>query len=315
MARYVEPARKYTSTLVLAGAVIAGFLIDLVIIGGGVTHLLAWLGGGVLIVGIDALIVYAARQLRSITVTDDDLSVGEESLSRKEILGIELGDTDNAPVLGRRYGEGVPRGTAALTLALTGGRKVAVATRHPQQLAEVLGAQSVTPEVRRALPGDLEYLPEVDRRAESLFRVAGMDLPDIPFPLDALHESRAVFVAGRPPVAFVQIDEVDGTAHVQELAVLPSHMRQGLGSALLDAACEWACSMGYPAITLTTYAEVPWNAPYYQARGFVELTELTPELIELRDWERDVGLDAVGRRIAMRRELTDPASADGPPAS
>jgi GNAT superfamily N-acetyltransferase len=303
MARYVEPARKYTSTFVLATALIAGFLIDLLIIGGGLTHLLAWIIGGAVIVGIDALIVYTARQLRSIVVTDDEVTVGEESLARNEILGVELGDTDNAPVLGRRFGEGVPRGTGALTLALTGGRKIAIAARNPQLLAEVLGAQDVAPEVRRALPSDLEYLPDVDRRAESLFRVAGMNLPHIPFPLDELHDSRAVFVAGRPPVAFVQIDEVDDIAHVQELAVLPSHMRQGLGSALLDAACEWARAAGYPAITLTTYADVPWNAPYYQARGFTELSELTPELVELRDWERDVGLDAVGRRIAMRRDL------------
>ncbi len=34
------------------------------------------------------------------------------------------------------------------------------------------------------------------------------------------------------------------------------------------------------------------------------MTELTPELVEIRDWERDVGLDEIGRRIAMRRELT-----------
>jgi GNAT superfamily N-acetyltransferase len=171
-------------------------------------------------------------------------------------------------------------------------------------LAEVLGAAGVMPEVRRALPADLEHLPAIDLRAESLFRVAGMDLPDLPFPLDALHESRAVFVAGNPPVGFVQVDEIDGNAHVQELAVLPSHMRQGLGSALLDAACEWARTTGYAAITLTTYAEVAWNAPFYEARGFVELTDLTPELVEIRDWERDVGLDAIGRRIAMRRDLT-----------
>ena len=304
MRRYVEPARTYVSTVVLLAAVIAGFLIDLFVIGGGVIHLFAWIGGGVLIVGIDALIVYAARQLRSIVVTDDELIVGEETLSRNEILGIDVGDTDNAPLLGRRYGEGLPRGTAALTLALADGRKVAIATRHPKKLAEVLGAADVVPEVRRALPRDLEDLPDIDRRAESLFRVAGMNLPDLPFPLDALHESRAVFVAGTPPVGFVQVDEVDGNAHVQELAVLPSHMRQGLGSSLLDAACQWARENGYSAITLTTYAEVAWNAPFYEARGFVELTELTPELVEIRDWERDVGLDAIGRRIAMRRDLT-----------
>jgi GNAT superfamily N-acetyltransferase len=161
----------------------------------------------------------------------------------------------------------------------------------------------VLPIVRRADASDLALLPEIDQRAESLFHVAGMQLPEIPFPVDALHESKAVFVAGRPPVGFVQVDEVDGIAHVQELAVIPSHMRQGIGSALLDRACEWARSSGYPAITLTTYAEVAWNAPFYASRGFVELDSLTPELAELRDWERDVGLDEVGRRVAMRREL------------
>ena len=304
MRRYVEPARTYTSSLVLLAVVVGGFLVDLLALGGGGVHALAWIIGGVLIVGVDALIVYAARHLRSVVVTDDDVTVGDESLPRKDILGVDLGDSDNAPVLGRRFGEGLPRGTAGLTLTLTGGRKIVIASRNPKQLAEVLGARDVAPEVRRALPADLEHLPEIDRRADSLFRVAGMNLPDIPFPLDALHDSRAVFVAGRPPVAFVQIDEVDGIAHVQELAVLPSHMRQGLGSALLDAACTWAREAGYPAITLTTFADVAWNGPYYAQRGFVELTELTPELIELRDWERDMGLDEVGRRIAMRRELT-----------
>lgn len=304
MPRYVEPARSYTSSLVLAAALLAGFLIDLLVIGGGGKHAVAWAIGAVLIVGIDALVVHAARELRSIVVTDDEITVGEQTLARNEILGVELGDTDEAPVLGRRFGEGVPRGTAALTLALRDGSKVAIATRHPRRLAETLGATDVLPDVRRATPADLELLPDIDKRAESLFRVAGMQLPDIPFPLDALHESRAVFVAGNPPVGFVQLDEVDGVAHVQELAVLPSHMRKGLGSALLDAACEWAREAGYPALTLTTYARVPWNGPFYESRGFAEVTELTPELRELREWERDVGLDAVGRRVAMRRDLT-----------
>lgn len=303
MRRYVEPARTYTSSFVLLGLIAAGFLVDLVVIGGGRVHLFAWVLGGFVVVGADALIVHAARQLRSIVVTDDEVTVGDESVPRSQILGVEQGPADGAPVLGRRYGDGVPRGTVALTLRLADGRTVAIATRHPRRLADVLGAQVVLPQVRQALPGDLEYLPDIDRRAESLFRVSGMDLPEVPFPLDALHESRAVLVAGRPPVGFVQVDEVDGVAHVQELAVLPSHMRQGLGSALLDAACEWARRAGYPAITLTTYAEVAWNAPFYAARGFVELAELTPGLRELREWERDVGLDAIGRRIAMRKDL------------
>ena len=304
MRRYVEPARSYISTFVLLAAILAGFLLDLLVLGGGRTHALAWGIAAVLVVGIDALIVYAARQVRSIVVTDDEVRVGEDSLPRNEILGVDLHeDEGDVPVLGRRPGEGLPRGTAPLVLTLTGNRQIALASRDPRRLVEALNAAEAAPEIRRALPADLEHLPEVDRRAESLFRVSGMDLPEVPFPVDALHESKAVFVAGRPPVGFVQIDEVDGIAHVQELAVLPSHMRQGLGSKLLDAACEWARTAGYPGITLTTYAEVAWNAPFYSARGFAELAELTPELAELRDWERDIGLDAVGRRIAMRRDL------------
>lgn len=299
--RYVEPARSYASSLVLLAVLVAGFLFDLLVLGGGRVHAIAWALAIIIVVGFDALIVHAARTFRSITVTDDEVRVGEETLPRKDIVGVRRGD--EGPVLGRRHGEGLPRGTVGLTLQLTGDRTMVLATRKPERLAEMLGAEDVVPEIRRALPSDLEQLPEIDRRADTLFRVAGLDLPDIPYPVDALHESQAVFVAGRPPVAFVQIDEVGGVAHVQELAVLPSHMRQGLGSSLLAAACEWARSAGYPAITLTTYADVAWNAPFYAARGFVELTELTPELAELRDWERDIGLDEVGRRIAMRRDF------------
>ncbi len=33
--------------------------------------------------------------------------------------------------------------------------------------------------------------------------------------------------------------------------------------------------MGYPAVTLTTFREVPWNAPFYTCLGFAMLDELT----------------------------------------
>lgn len=302
--RYFEPARTYTSVAVVLVLLVAGFLVDLFAFGAGAFHALAWAVAAVVLVGFDLLITHAVRGLRSITVTDDDLQVGETHLSRKEILGVRVG-ADAPRILGRRAGEGMPKGTSGITLQLIDGGSVVVASRHPERLAAALGADVGSgPTVRPADAADLVALPDIDRRAESLFHVAGMDLPELPFPVDALHEAKAVFVAGRPPVGFVQVDEVDGLAHVQELAVLPGYMRKGLGSALLDAACTWASEYGYPALTLTTYADVEWNGPFYAARGFVELTELTPELVEIRDWERDMGLDRVGRRIAMRRDLT-----------
>jgi GNAT superfamily N-acetyltransferase len=157
--------------------------------------------------------------------------------------------------------------------------------------------------VRRAEPDELVLLAEIDDRADTVFRVSGFDLPALPFDEDAAAAAPAIFVAGDPPVGFVQLAEVDCAAHVAELAVLPGSMRAGLGSALLERACEWARASGYPSITLTTFADVAWNAPFYARRGFVEVADLSPALAAIRAREAEIGLDAVARRIVMRREL------------
>jgi GNAT superfamily N-acetyltransferase len=307
---YVEAARTYTTSWALFGLLVIGFVADLVL-GGGRAHLWAWLLAVVLVVGIDALAVHAARTMRSITVTAAEVRVGEAALPRAMIVGVRTGMVDpTVRVLGQRVPEGLPRGVPGLALDLVGGDVLAVPTRHPDRLADALGvvAEPAATEdlaVRPAEPADLALLPEIDTRAEAVFRVAGLELPELPFPAEALDQTKAVFVVGRPAVGFVWIDEVDGLAHVGELAVLPSRMRAGLGSALLEAACRWARDAGYPAITLTTYAEVPWNRPFYARRGFVVLDDATlgPELAAFRDEERAAGLDTVGPRVAMRREL------------
>jgi GNAT superfamily N-acetyltransferase len=102
-------------------------------------------------------------------------------------------------------------------------------------------------------------------------------------------------------VGYARLVECGDLAHLDDLAVLPGEMGKGHGSQLLEAACGWADEHGYPAITLTTYAEVSWNAPFFRARGFVEI-EPTPALAAVRAREASAGLDAVGPRIAMRRE-------------
>jgi GNAT superfamily N-acetyltransferase len=306
---YREPARSYLSTAGLALLIVLGFVIDL-LLGGAWAHLIGWAIAFVVVVGIDALTVHAARTFRSITVSDSQLRVGEDVIERAQILGIEVGvvgaGSASGPVrqiLGRTAAEGMPRGSVGISLHLADGRHVIVPTRHPDRLAERLQVRLEVPEVRPATRDELPLLAEIDARAGTLFSVAGLQLPRIVFPVDKLPHSKAVFVQGRPPVAFVRVEEVDGLAHVEELAVLPSHMRRGIGSALLAAACAWAAGAGYPAITLITYADVAWNGPFCAARGFVEVEALTPELAELRDWERTVGLDAIGRRVVMRREL------------
>lgn len=306
--RYYEPARSYRSSALLAGLLVAEFGLDL-LLGGGLVHVWAWAVALVLVVGVDALTVHAARSLRSITVTDTALRVGEESVSRAAIVAADPvtdpGGPLDDPVLGRSPGLGLPRGSQGLRLGLRDGTATVVATRRPERLAAALGVAPERAGVRPAEPDELHLLAEIDERAETVFRVAGYELPEISFPAGELARAKAVFVHGRPPDGFAWLAAADGTAYLAELAVLPGRMRRGIGTALLVAAGDWARANGYPAITLTTFADVPWNAPFYAARGFTELdaAAIPPQLAAIRRHEAQCGLDAVGRRIAMRREL------------
>jgi hypothetical protein len=66
-----------------------------------------------------------------------------------------------------------------------------------------------------------------------------------------------------------------------------------------------AAGRGVPALTLTTFRDVPWNAPYYARIGFRVLVEaeLTQGLRGIRDAEAAHGLDR-WPRVCMRRELS-----------
>ncbi|MEP7178318.1 MAG: GNAT family N-acetyltransferase [Pseudonocardiales bacterium] len=299
---YFEPAQTYRSAWALLAALAAGFVADLAI-GHGARHVWAWLVAFVLVVGVDVVVTRAARSMRSITVTRTELRVGENAVSRDTITGVAEHVDPALPVFGLSVGQALPRATPGLAVQLADGAVLVLPTRHPDRLAAALQVRPEVSAVRPAEADDLIMLPEIDRRAESLFRVAGYELPEITFPVDALPDALAVFVVGRPAVGFVWLSEVDGLAHVEELAVIPGRMRHGLGSALLTAAGEWAAAAGFPAITLITFADVEWNAPFYAARGFTVVSDVTPGLATLREREREVGLDAVGNRVVMRRDL------------
>lgn len=106
------------------------------------------------------------------------------------------------------------------------------------------------------------------------------------------------------PVAYLIADRVDGNLHIEQLSVDPSSARRGVGCSLLDHAAGVAVDEGLPALTLTTFEQVPWNAPYYARLGFRRLVEaeLTPELRAIREREVAQGLDR-WPRVAMRRDL------------
>src|SRR6185437_4966258 len=65
-----------------------------------------------------------------------------------------------------------------------------------------------------------------------------------------------------------------------------------------------AAADGLPALTLTTFAHVPWNAPYYVRCGFriLDDAEVTPGLRAIRQREAAIGLDR-WPRACMRRDI------------
>ena len=159
---------------------------------------------------------------------------------------------------------------------------------------------------------DLEPIRAIEVRAGALFHEVGMsDIAAHPVPSA---EVLARFVAGGRgwvvadeadrPVAFVLVEVVDELAHVEQVGVDPAYARKGLGSDLIDHVERWAAERGMPALTLTTFREVPWNGPYYRRLGFVEVAEIErgPELVKLMAAEVRHGLDPA-ERIAMRRPV------------
>ena len=116
------------------------------------------------------------------------------------------------------------------------------------------------------------------------------------------------------PVGFAIARPLDGNAYLHELDIDPAHGRQGLGARLIDVVSDWARTNGYPAVTLTTCVDIPWNAPYYSRLGFCVLAEdeLEPGLREVRAHEIAVGW-APEERVCMLRPVSSSADRNHKP--
>jgi GNAT superfamily N-acetyltransferase len=167
-------------------------------------------------------------------------------------------------------------------------------------------------DVRPARAADLPALAAVERAAQAMFAHVGMpELADAPVLSLAEVERYAaegfVAVAEHPRdgiVGFVVVRPLGGAAHIQELDVHPDHGRQGLGRALLDRALAWARETGFATATLSTFRDVPWNAPFYARVGFRETApgDASPALRALREHEAAEQLP-IDRRVLMTMAL------------
>ncbi|MER6675036.1 GNAT family N-acetyltransferase [Streptomyces sp. NPDC000983] len=170
--------------------------------------------------------------------------------------------------------------------------------------------------IRAVRLDELPVLQDIERAAGQCFDSVGMPeiAEDEPLPLDVLaryHHAGLAWVAADDsdaPSAYLIADRVDGNLHVEQVSVHPDHARRGVGRRLLEHLAAHARSEGVPALTLTTFVEVPWNGPYYARCGFEPMEDggIGPGLRRIREQEAAHGLDR-WPRVCMRRALASGA--------
>ncbi|ALM54794.1 hypothetical protein AR456_17720 [Halomonas huangheensis] len=89
------------------------------------------------------------------------------------------------------------------------------------------------------------------------------------------------------PCAFIAVRPGEDGLHIEELAVHADRQRQGLGRALMQHVIEVARQQGVVELTLTTFRDIAWNAPFYARLGFriLEDHELSAVLRNTLDTE------------------------------
>jgi GNAT superfamily N-acetyltransferase len=165
--------------------------------------------------------------------------------------------------------------------------------------------------IRLAEEDDLPELAGIQLDADS--RYAETDHPEDAstdaIPLD--HARRAV-ADGRLIVAEVEghvagwafLAGSEGELLIGHICVSTRHARRGIGKALMEFIEDFAIARGLPSIVLNTYADVPWNAPWYERLGFavVPEAEWNADMRAIAEEQAEDGEDW-GRRVHMRKQL------------
>ena len=164
--------------------------------------------------------------------------------------------------------------------------------------------------VRPTRPGDVTALPAIERAAGERFR----DYPELAWlaegevisaeqHLDYAERGLSwLALANELPVGFILAETHVSSLFIVELSVHLDWQGKGMGRRLIACVADQARKRGLASLTLTTFRDVPWNAPFYARLGFEMITTLTPELREKREEEMAHGL-AYDARCAMRLPL------------
>lgn len=172
--------------------------------------------------------------------------------------------------------------------------------------------------IRPATEADLHRLVDVEVAAGRLFHSVGMsdvaeDVPQIADLRKAVAAGRIWVASVRGEVAaYISATVLDGNAHIAQVSVAPDYARRGIGKALIGVVEAWGRRAGCPATTLTTFRDVPWNAPHYLRLGYEVLAdhEIGAELARTMEHEASLpGVDGSLRCAMMKPNESPPAGA------
>jgi GNAT superfamily N-acetyltransferase len=106
------------------------------------------------------------------------------------------------------------------------------------------------------------------------------------------------------PIGFVIADRWGDDGYVHELDVDEAHGRRGVGRRLLGRVAQWARADGASSLLLSTFSDVPWNAPLYARLGFavVPPDAYTTKMLAQRQSEAAAGMPLTSR-VMMRAPL------------
>ena len=163
-------------------------------------------------------------------------------------------------------------------------------------------------QIRLARESDLHLLNDIEEAASSLFEHTNYALEvDLePLSIELLRKQQEsglvwVVVDDRDrPVGFAVVLLMGDRAHLHELSVDPDCGRKGLGTRLTKQVIQFAKESGLHGVTLSTFRDIPWNAPFYRKLGFREMQagEIGVNLKKMREKEAETGLP-ISERILM----------------
>ncbi len=167
--------------------------------------------------------------------------------------------------------------------------------------------------IRKAVETDYQYFPDIERDAAQVFCDFGLNaIADAePTPAEyyaALPETSIIAVAedtGGKPIGFAVVNKLDGQVYLKEISVRCVYSGKGIGRQLTEYVICSAHEYGYKTMALTTFADLPFNAPFYCSCGFADFIPNPgeyPELLSIRESETKNGLDLIPR-ICMVRHL------------